>query len=257
MKKVIVFLMISLMAICFAACGEETKGSSTQNRQPNGTVLNRKFVGKTNKNQMFQVPGFKQKWQLPPLNTQVGPVVGTGQTQCYDNKQEVDCSEVSWDYAGQDGKKQYGTRALSKESNNEIVRDSATSLLWTKQVNTDLTWYEANAYCAGLRLNNKTWRLPTTVELRSIINYGKVNPAIDQVFYEDANGFINSAEALELKEKTINWFWATKHTYFNSETPSESGKQLASSWIVNFYDGFVEYTSRYNKYNVRCVSSEF
>lgn len=257
MRKMIILVAISLAAVFFAACGDETAGksSSQQYQQPNGTVINRRIGERPN--QMFQLQKFKKKWQLPPLNIQTWPMVATGQTQCFDNKKEVDCSQVTWEYEGQDGKNHYGTRSLTKEYNNEIVRDSVTSLLWTKRVSTDLTWYEANAYCESLRLNNKTWRLPTTAELRSIVNYGKVNPAIDPVFYEDSQGRINTEEALELKEQLVNWFWATKHVYFDSETPVSSNRPLASSWIINFYDGFVEYTSRYNTYNVRCVSSEF
>ena len=257
MKKVIIFSVISLFALFFAACGDETAENSSVRRhqQEDGVVLSRR-VGER-PYQTLRIPQLKKKWQLPPVNIQTWPMVSTGQTKCYDNKKEVDCSLVPWEYEGQDGKKHSGTRSLTKESHNEIVRDSVTKLLWTKRVNTELTWYEANSYCESLRLNNKTWRLPTTAELRSIVNYGKVNPAIDQVFYEDANGLANSEEALELKEQLLDWFWATKHTHFDSETPVQGNKQLASSWIVNFYDGFVEYTSRYNRYSVRCVSSEF
>ena len=111
-----------------------------------------------------------------------------------------------------------------------------------------MTWYEAKSYCDSLRLNNKTWRLPTTAELRSIVNYGKVGPAIDEVFYKQ--GVVVDTD---LKDALSNWFWASKHVHFNYE----NGKDLASSWIINFYDGFVEYTSRYNVYNVRCVTAEF
>lgn len=255
MKKTIIFFVISVLALCFASCGEETSGSSSTGQyqqNADGTVFNRNVSAGYHK-KTFQQPKFKKKWQLPPANIQTWPMVSTGQTQCYDNMQEIDCDSVDSEYSGQDGKTRFGTRSFSKEFNNEIVRDSVTSLLWTKKVNTNVTWYEAEAYCSSLRLNNKTWRLPTTSELRSIINYGKLAPAVDPVFYEDANGLSNSAEALDLKSKINNWFWATKHSHLNSE----NGTDLASSWVINFYDGFVEYTARYNKYNVRCVSSEF
>lgn len=249
MRKTIIFFVISVLTLCLVSCGEETENSQPR-RQPNGTVFNRKVVVRPEK--AFKIPILK-KADLPLPNIQTWPMVATGQTTCYDNMKQIDCSEVPDDYSGQDGKTRFGTRALSKENNNEIVRDSVTKLDWTKRVNTDLTWYEAKAYCDSLRLNGKTWRLPTTAELRSIVNYGRVAPAIDKIFYEDTNGSVSTDYAVNLKEQNDKWFWAAKHVYFDSET--DAGDQLSSSWIINFHDGFVEYTSRYNLYNVRCVSA--
>lgn len=257
MRKAVIFFMVSVLALLFVACGEETAQNSTaqdsagqQYQQADGTIMKRGLLKPSSR---FKAPVFKKKAQLPPANIQTWPMVATGQTECYNDWKKVDCAEVGYDYAGQDGNTRYGIRALTREADNEIVRDSVTSLLWTKKVNTDLTWYEAKAYCDNLKLNNKTWRLPTTSELRSIINYGKVAPAVDKIFYEDASGSVMSSEALDMKAKLLNWFWATKHAHFDSE----NGSKLASSWIVNFYDGFVEYTWRSNRYNVRCVSSDF
>ncbi len=251
MKNTILLIAVLLSAFCFVSCGEETSESTPRSgRQPNGTVLNRTVVVRPE--QSVKMPILK-KTELPPVNTQRWPLVATGLTKCFDSEKEIDCSEVPAEYEGQDGQKRYGTRSLSKESNNEIVYDSVTNLRWTKRVSSDLNWYEAKSYCESLKLNNKKWRLPTTAELRSIVNYGKVAPAVDAVFYEDANGATGSETALELKEQLLTWFWATKHVHFDSE--NEENTKLASSWIINFYDGFIEYTSRYNKYSVRCVSA--
>lgn len=251
MKNTIILLAVSLLAFCFVSCGEETsEGDYRHGKQPNGTVLNRNVVVRPDKS--IKMPMLK-KPELPPVNIQTWPMISTGLTACYDNKQEVDCDKVPAGYNGQDGQKRYGTRSLVKENNNEIVYDSVTNLRWTKRVNSDLNWYEAKSYCESLKLNNKTWRLPTTAELRSIINYGKVAPALDPVFYEDSNGSSSSESAVELKEQLNDWFWASRHVYFDSE--NNDNTKLATSWIINFYDGFVEYTSRYNKYSVRCVSA--
>lgn len=251
MKNTFLLIAFSLLALCFASCGEETSESAPRyGRQPNGTVLNRNVVVRPEKS--IKIPLLK-KTELPPVNTQTWPMISTGLTKCYDNKQEVDCEAVPADYNGQDGQKRYGTRSLARESNNEIVYDSVTNLRWAKRVNSDLNWYEAKSYCDNLKLNNRKWRLPTTAELRSIVNYGKVAPALDAVFYEDSAGSSASDSALELKDQLLTWFWATKHVHFDSE--NDDNTKLSSSWIINFYDGFVEYTSRYNKYSVRCVSS--
>ena len=253
MKKLFLFLVISVLAFIFTACGDETSqasGTTVQRTQPDGTVVSR-TIGR--QPQTFHRPVIKKKRLLPPLNTQTWPIVATGQDKCYDNMKEVDCHDgEAFEYSGQDGRKRYGTRSLVRDSGNEIITDNVTSLRWTKKVYTDLSWYEAKNYCDNLRLDGRTWRLPTTAELRTLINYGKTEPAVDAVLYNDATGNATSSEALELKEKLRNWFWAAKHVHFNSE--GSSNDEYAASWIVNFSDGFVEYTSRYNKYNVRCVS---
>lgn len=245
MRNLLHLLVVSVLIFGFVSCGEETSETSVR-RQGNGTVLNRTLSVRPQK--AFKMP-MLQKEKLPPLNTQTWPMIATGQTKCYDNKTEVDCLNIPEGYGGQDGQTRYGTRSLNRKSSNEIVEDDVTQLLWTKKVQTDMTWYEAKVYCENLKLENKTWRLPTTAELRSIINYGKIAPALDKIFYDDANGSVLSDDAVDLKEKNNDWFWAAKYVHFDSDHDNK-----ASSWIINFYDGFVEFTSRFNKYNVRCVT---
>ena len=249
MKKLFLFLVISILAFCFAACGDETAQTGNQYQQQTGTVMKRNSMARQPRTILR--PTVKKKIKLPPVNIQTWPMVATGQTQCFNSISEIDCDEAAASgYGDQDGKKRHGTRSLNR-SGNEIVRDTATSRLWTKNIKTDVSWAEAKNYCDNLKLENKTWRLPTTAELRSLINYGKTEPAVDSVFYDSD----------DQKEQLKNWFWATSHAHFNSDNDgagvSDEDKIYAAAWIINFRDGFVEYTSRYNKYNVRCVSSEF
>ena len=173
------------------------------------------------------------------------PLVATGQTHCYDHAKEIPCPAFGKPYSGQDGQIQYGTRSYTKDpDNSNLIRDDVTGRTWLKDFKQDVTWYEAKVFCESLSIANKNWRLPTTHELRSIVDYGAVNPAIDSIFYE---GY-NEAQKAEISA----WFWASEHTYFSRDESSRP----ASSWIVNFFDGFVEFTSRYNSYNVRCVTSD-
>ena len=247
MKKLFLFLAISLLAFCLASCGDETVQNTReqQGTQDDGTVLNRNIQKPGSGIRVNNKLTLKKKNQLPPLNVQTWPSVATGQTQCYDNMNEVNCDEVPSEYATQDGKKRFGTRSLTPDSNPDMIRDSVTKLVWSKKFATGYTWYEAKNYCDNLRIANKTWRLPTTAELRSIINYGKTSPAIDSLFYDDD----------ETKAELNNWFWAARHVHFDSEGTTDN--DYSSSWIVNFLDGYVEYTSRYNKYHARCVSADF
>lgn len=243
--KMFIFFLISAMMLLFTACGDETAPASQNSSRVSGQVYNKNAIRKADTDVRMLI---QKKTMLPPANIQTWPMVSTGQIKCYDYKQEIECPKPGEKYYGQDGQTRYGTRSLKIESNNEIVRDDVTKLLWTKQIKKDVTWYEAKAYCDGLKLNNKIWRLPTTAELRSLVNYGQIAPAIDDVFYKQGLVVDN-----DLKASLSNWFWASKHVSFNYE----NGTDLASSWIINFYDGFVEYTSRYNTYHVRCVTAEF
>lgn len=247
-SKMLLFFLMPVLLLIFVSCGED-ETSSAERSATNGTVLNREAM-RQGYNPKIKIPMVK-KTQLPPANIQTWQVLSTGQTQCYDEVKEIDCATASVKYAGQDGTTQFGVRSLSLVGNDEVVRDSVTSLLWTKQIKENVNWYEAKLYCDSLKIkvNNsaKNWRLPTTAELRSIVNYGKVGPAIDDIFYKGDN---------DLKTSLSNWFWASKHAHFDSETVEGGKNKFASSWIINFYDGFVEYTSRYNVYNVRCVADE-
>ena len=250
MKKLFLFLVISVLAFCFAACGDETAQTGSKYQQQNGTVMKRNIARQP---RTLLRPTVKKKIKLPPVNIQTWPMVATGQTQCFDNTTEIDCDDAAaLGYGDQDGKKRHGTRAIRTEGT-EMLKDSATSRYWTKNIKTKVSWAEAKNYCDNLKLSNKTWRLPTTAELRSLINYGQTKPAVDR-----GVGFYDNDDQ---KEQLNQWFWATSHAHFNSDNDgagvSDADKIYAAAWIINFEDGFVEYTSRYNKYNVRCVSSDF
>ena len=248
-SKMMLFFLMPVLLLIFVSCGED-EDSSAERSGANGTILNREAM-REGFNPRVKIPMIK-KTQIQQPNIQKWQVLSTGQTQCYDEVKEIDCATAGVKYAGQDGSTQFGVRSLSLTGNNDVIKDSVTSLLWTKQIKENVNWYEAKLYCDSLKIkvNNsvKNWRLPTTAELRSIVNYGKVGPAIDDVFYrgEDNN----------FKDSLSNWFWASKHAHFDSETVENGKNKFASSWIINFYDGFVEFTSRYNTYSVRCVADE-
>lgn len=63
----------------------------------------------------------------------------------------------------------------------DLVTDKVTGLVWQRQVTGQtLRWEEAKTYCKDLRLDNKSdWRLPTLIELSSIIKDTTMFPAVD------------------------------------------------------------------------------
>ncbi|HPS89144.1 MAG TPA: DUF1566 domain-containing protein, partial [Methanosarcina vacuolata] len=166
------------------------------------------------------------------LNLQRWPMISTGQTACYGVDGTIPCPVPGEPYFGQDGNYQYGVRSYI-DNGDATVTDAVTGLIWQKGYKSGLTWYEAQSYCENLTLSSYKWRVPLTHELKSLIDYGATDPAIDATAFPDTPS---------------EWFWASKNSGLNDVSAG-----LEASWIINFFDGFVEYTSRANFYNIRCV----
>lgn len=237
-KMLICFFMIAGFFF-FVSCDEETDSNSFNH--VNGTELNRTELRKAN---FKPAPTVWKKSPLRPLNVQTWGPVSTGQTQCFDHEKEIECPTSQSDRFFFQDRNRIGTRSLTQANNGQTIVDDITRRVWSKHIKENVTWYEAKYYCDSLRMLGKRWRLPTTAELRSLINYGNVDPAVDNIFY---SGGIDP-------QSLSKQFWASDHSHFNSETKIGSTEPHAAAWIINFYDGFVEYTSRYNTYNVRCVT---
>ena len=98
------------------------------------------------------------------------------------------------------------------------VTDNVTGLMWQQTVPVTAPppyqiWNDAVATCRGLRLAGyNNWRLPSAIELLSIVDYGKAKPAIDQSVFPNT---------------PTNPFWTS------STTPSAG----ANYWVVLFDDG--------------------
>lgn len=146
-----------------------------------------------------------------------------------------------------------------------MVRDNVTGLIWeVKQakdnvkdysnphdVDNTYTWYDSNPETNGGKagtpdeydrdtegfvnaLNeanfggHSDWRLPTTKELRSIVNYGRCNPSIDMTYFPN-----------------------TQSVYYWSSTTYVNRSEFA--WLVGFSNGFVTSNGKSNTYHVRAV----
>jgi hypothetical protein len=73
---------------------------------------------------------------------------------------------------------------LYVDNNDGTVTNKTNGLMWQQITPVDKkTWEQAYLYCETLSLATYTdWRLPTQKELRSIVDYGRVNPAINPLF---------------------------------------------------------------------------
>lgn len=113
-----------------------------------------------------------------------------------------------------------------------IVVDNVTKLTWQRNAGSDaVSWDFAKTYCNGLDFAGYTdWRLPTAVELVSLVDFTKPTPGptIDEIAFP-----MTPAE----------WFW----------TATPLATKPTSSWIVSFYDGKTGANDGAATFRVRCV----
>lgn len=97
------------------------------------------------------------------------------------------------------------------------VTDIKTGLMWQQADAGTMTWTDALNYCENLQLaNNNDWRLPNRNELQSLVDYSKLDPAIDTVKFPDTNSYYWSSTTmvdnnLQNHAWSVNFAWG--HLY--------------------------------------------
>ncbi len=132
---------------------------------------------------------------------------------------------ASWPLPDPSGGAHARTFALS----DEVATDSLTQLAWQRNLpQRTFTWPEAEQYCACLSLEgHDDWQLPSRMELVSIVDYTKHDPAIDEVAFPNT---------------PLEWFW--------SASPVVGGTRY---WYVGFFDGDTHANTTDQEFRVRCV----
>jgi quinol monooxygenase YgiN len=120
--------------------------------------------------------------------TTMALVLKTGLTQCWDTAgNRIECK-----YSGQDGEFQAGAPSPTprfRDEGNGTVTDRLTGLIWLKNANAfgEVPWDQALANANNLASGSQgltdgsragDWRLPNIRELRSLIDYSRVNPIL-------------------------------------------------------------------------------
>jgi hypothetical protein len=121
------------------------------------------------------------------------------------------------------------------DNGNGTVSAESTGLMWEQQASAETyVWGSANApgtaqnYCTTLTVAGyRDWRLPTYIELSSLVDYTRTNPSINAAFLN------------------------TQYTGFWTSTTAAGPPGLA--WAVYFDDGAGGYNSLYTPYYARCV----
>ena len=114
-----------------------------------------------------------------------------------------------------------------------VVVDRVTGLAWQRAVDAGpYTWQQAAAACACLALGGRRdWRLPTRIELVSLVDVARSTPAIDGAAFPDT---------------PPEWFW----------TSSPAADQPGAAWYVAFFDGDAHEMDVETPYRARCVRSD-
>ena len=177
----------------------------------------------------------------------------TGQIVSYDENG----NEVADGTARDDGYYQKGVNSnCIRDDNNETVTDNLTGLMWQDDTAVasvikqwlsdesysicssdknnsacfDTTGDTADTYCKQLRLGNyEDWRLPTSSELETIIDYGVSNPSTNRTFQNSSSAY-----------------------YWSSDTIVGDNNY---AWNLYFYFGNMGGDSKNIGYYVRCVRS--
>lgn len=195
-------------------------------------------------------------------------VADTGQTSCYyyDGSQwtaDAACSQVygvgntsypqgqDTHYVNKPSARSFtGPTQHATYTSDYTTKDNTTGLIWktcsegltgaTCNTGTaaQLTWYNAISQCAALNTVNSgagyagrtDWRLPTGMELETLLYLETSSPAIDAVYFPAT--------------LTDNPYWSS----------SASASSAATAWLVYFYAAPSLPDNKSNAYYIRCVS---
>jgi hypothetical protein len=112
-----------------------------------------------------------------------------------------------------------------------VVRDEVTGLIWQRTVDQKrYSWLEAGKTCEGLDLGGtRGWRLPSRIELASIVDLTHGQPAIDSRAFPGTPS---------------DWFWTSS---VNPVNPN------GAAWSVNFSFGSPKSDPTNSVFWTRCV----
>jgi len=99
------------------------------------------------------------------------PIVGTGQTRCYDDTKEIPCPQPGKPFYGQDAQYE-GLLPSYKDNGDGTVTDLNTGLIWVQARGAKVTWEAAVAGAAACRVGGHSdWRMPSIKALYSLITF--------------------------------------------------------------------------------------
>ncbi len=107
----------------------------------------------------------------PPAGGLTYPIVGTGQTRCYDNHHPISPPQPGQPFYGQDAQHP-GPKPAYRDLGDGTIADLNTGLVWVRARGSKVTWDDAVAGAKTCQVGgHRDWRLPTIKELYSLINF--------------------------------------------------------------------------------------
>lgn len=118
------------------------------------------------------------------------PIVGTGQTRCYDNARAIAAPPPGQAFYGQDAQHP-GNLPSYRDNGDGTVTDLVTGLSWVKARGEKMSWQEAISGAKICRVGGHAdWRVPTIKELYSLINFnGEAQAIAGRVPFINTNHF--------------------------------------------------------------------
>jgi len=256
------YLVVLSIILLFSGCGGGGSSSSSDNTLSNTQVVEDDTT-QGNDNLENQEEAENSSNQSDQTSTILYKLVDTGQTLCYDSNTG---DEKSCNNSGYDADYQGNQPSYTISSNDLIVTDNVTGLMWTKSSDIDgdgetsdsgdkLSESEAISYCSNLSLGGyDDWRLPDIKTLYSLILFTGEDPSGYSGDSSNIVTFLDSSFSRALGdessgERVIDGQYATTTRYVSTTMGGET-----TMFGVNFVDGRIKGYPIVNKdYYVLCV----
>ena len=163
----------------------------------------------------------------------------TNQTTCYNASSSMTCpSSSSADFYGQDAQYTSKCTPQSFSSSSNVVIDNNTGLTWEKSPSSGTyTWANRATHCNELNSSNyggiNTWRVPNPLELLTIVDNSRYNPATNSNF-------------TNMPTENSTYLWTSKEYISNTN----------SAYYFSPSYGWYYYTGKSSTYKVLCVSGD-
>ncbi len=117
---------------------------------------------------------------------------------------EMTCPGEGQPLYGQDAQYQ-GAAPSDRDNADGTVTDNNTGLMWMKSDVLIGYWFECSNYCALDLGGHQDWRLPTRLELLSIVDFGRI-PALKLPYFSGTNYLTWSSTIALAYGTSFHWF---------------------------------------------------